>query len=94
MKIRWSPSAEHHLRLIEEFIAVANPAAAVQTILTIIEAVERLTEFQASGRPGRVPHTREVVVSGTSYIVAYLVSEDWVEIAAVIHGAREWPETF
>jgi toxin ParE1/3/4 len=46
------------------------------------------------GRPGRVISTRELVVSGTPYIVAYRVREGVVEILAVIHGAQQWPTSF
>lgn len=91
MRIKWSPSADRQLRQIEEFIAADNPSAAAQTVRTIIEAVDRLAEFPASGRAGRVPHTRELVVPDTPYIVAYYVSDGLVEIAAVLHGARKWP---
>jgi plasmid stabilization system protein ParE len=49
-----------------------------------------------------VPNTRELVVTGTPYIlpypvaypVAYTVVEEEVRIAAVLHGARPWPEDF
>jgi toxin ParE1/3/4 len=41
-----------------------------------------------------VPETRELVVSGTPYIVPYTVRGDVVEIHAVLHGARKWPERF
>lgn len=92
MKIKWSPLADRQLRHIEDFIAADNPAAAAQTVLTIIEAVERLVEFPASGRAGRVPHTRELVVQGTPYIVAYHMSDGLVDIAAVLRGAQKWPE--
>jgi toxin ParE1/3/4 len=45
------------------------------------------------GRQGRVGGTRELVVQGTPYIVVYRVHDD-VEILAVVHGARKWPESF
>jgi len=39
-----------------------------------------------------VAATRELVVTTTPFIVAYRVVEDRVEILAVFHGARIWPE--
>lgn len=47
----------------------------------------------ALGRPGRVAGTRELVLPKTPYVVAYRIMEA-VEILAVMHGAREWPEGF
>jgi toxin ParE1/3/4 len=46
------------------------------------------------GRPGRVPGTRELVVSDTPFILPYRVRDSAVEILAVFHGARQWPEQF
>ncbi len=47
------------------------------------------------GRRGRVKATRELVVAGTPFIVAYTVLRGQVvEILAVIHGAQEWPDEF
>jgi len=43
---------------------------------------------------GRVPGTRELVVTGTPYIVAYRVRDETVEILRVFHAARKWPERF
>ena len=45
------------------------------------------------GRPGRVADTRELVLPGTSYVIAYRLREA-VEILSVMHGAREWPDKF
>jgi len=46
------------------------------------------------GRPGRVTGTRELVVTSTPFIVAYQVVDDRIEILAVFHGARIWPDSF
>jgi plasmid stabilization system protein ParE len=46
------------------------------------------------GRPGRVPGTRELVVAGTPYVVAYRVAASQIDVLAVIHAARRWPQTF
>ena len=54
-------------------------------------AVELLATHPASGRIGRVPGTRELVITGTPYIVPYRVRGDAVEILRVFHGARKWP---
>jgi toxin ParE1/3/4 len=60
----------------------------------IATSVERLATHPALGRTGRVPGTRELVVSGTPHLVAYRVRGETVEILRVFHGARKWPEKF
>ena len=51
-----------------------------------------LAEVPGMGRPGRKPHTRELVVPGSPCIVPYSVTQGRIEIIAVLHGARNWPE--
>jgi plasmid stabilization system protein ParE len=41
-----------------------------------------------------VAGTRELVVYRTPYIVAYSIAEDHIDILAVMHGARKWPDRF
>ena len=75
---------------IVERIAENNPAAALDMWDDIESQVERLCDFPRSGRTGRMPETRELVVSGTAYIVVYIVGDD-VELVRVLHGAQQWP---
>jgi len=41
-----------------------------------------------------VEGTRELVVTGTPFIVAYRRKGDQVLILDVLYGARKWPERF
>jgi toxin ParE1/3/4 len=41
-----------------------------------------------------VTGTRELVVTGTPYIVPYRVQDGEIQILRVYHGARRWPERF
>ena len=92
MRIAWTVQAVRDLRSVRTFIARENPRAAKAIADRIIGAVEQLGAHPASGRPGRLPNTRELVIPGTPFIVPYRVSENGVEILGVIHGARRWPE--
>lgn len=91
MNLIWSPTARAHLRQARAFIAEDNPRAAALMAERILTAVERLKDFPASGRPGKLPHTRELVVPGTPFFLPYQVKGERVEILGVIHGARKWP---
>jgi toxin ParE1/3/4 len=77
---------------IAEYIAQDNQAAAHGVHDAILRQIGRLAEHQRIGRPGRVEGTREVVISGTPYIVAYRVAGQAVTILRVLHGAQQWPK--
>jgi len=91
MRIEWSERATRDLRDVRRYIARNDPRAAKAVALKILEGIERLVEFPASGRPGRLPNTRELIIPGTPFIIPYSVSADVVRILAVIHGARKTP---
>ncbi len=93
MKIRWSPTAISDLESIRSYIAKDNPAAARKISGKIIEAVHRLNGFPLSGRAGRVPQTRELIIAGTPYIVVYIDEPHEILIAAVLHGRQKWPQS-
>jgi toxin ParE1/3/4 len=94
MKIVWSPTAVSDLESIRNYIAKDNPPAARKVATRIKESVNRLVSFPLSGRDGRVQETRELVIPGTSYIAAYKIRGEEVQIAAVLHGKQPWPESF
>jgi len=94
MIIRWSPTAVSDLEAIRDYIAQDSPTAARKVANRIKVSVNHLTDFSLSGRAGRVPGTRELVIPGTSYIAAYTIQGDEVRIAAVLHGRQRWPESF
>jgi addiction module RelE/StbE family toxin len=87
----WSPRAIRHLSALRAYIARDNPDAAADVALTILAAVERLAELPNLGRPGRLTGTRELVVSGTPYVIPYRVRPERLEIIAVFHGRQKWP---
>ena len=91
MKIFWTEQARTDLESIQQYISEENPKSAPEVARTLIDSVERLMEFPASGRPGRKPDTRELVVAGTPYLLSYRVRNESLQILRVIHGARNWP---
>ena len=93
MKVVWLRRALDDVHGIEKFIEQDN-AAARRVEQRIKGVVRLLGEHQHMGRPGRVDRTREFVVSGTPYIVAYTVREDRGVILAVIRSSRKWPDGF
>jgi toxin ParE1/3/4 len=80
------------LAAVRRFIEKDKPGAARQMVERIISSVEILLTYPVMGRPGRVAHKRELVVTGTPYIVPYRVKGQSVEILRILHGAMKWPK--
>jgi toxin ParE1/3/4 len=94
MRVSWTVPALRDLDQIQDFIALDSPAAAYKLATELIGRTDKLlTANPKAGRTGRAQGTRELVMPGTPYIVVYRV-RDVVEIVAVVHGAREWPDNF
>lgn len=92
-KIVWTRRYLRELEAIGDYIAERNPAAAAKTLAAIHARTKRLLcDNPFIGRSGEIEGTRELVVPGTPYIVAYRVLETRVEVLFVQHGAREWPD--
>ena len=92
MKVRWLDEAVTDLKALRTYSARDNPAAASEVARRIREAMRILADYPAAGRPGRVPHTREFVISGTPCVIPYRVRADAVEILRVLHAAQKWPD--
>jgi toxin ParE1/3/4 len=92
LRIRWTRPALADLEAIGDFIARDNPAAAERIAVSLVASVDKLRDHPNLGRPGRLMGTRELVVAGSPYVVPYRVRGDEVEILAVFHGARRWPD--
>ena len=94
MRLKWHKRAVRDLQAARAYIAQDDPRAAARVAERILEAVEKLPNSPGLGRPGRVIDTRELVISGTPYLVPYRVVGDAVVILRVLHGAQRWPERF
>jgi plasmid stabilization system protein ParE len=79
---------------IHTFIEEKNVSASYEIVNRISDAVRTLEDFPEIGRRGKVAGTRELVVSGTPYIVAYLIRPSSLWILAVLHSAQRWPKSF
>ena len=93
MKVVWLPRARDEVREAHAYITSKSPAAAKMVVARIRKQVAILNMHPLIGRPGRVPDTRELVISRTPYIVAYRIAGADIEILAVLHGSRQWPES-
>lgn len=92
MKIVWTKLAIKDLGRAWDYVALDKPSMADALMEVIARAAESLRAYPNLGRPGRVRGTRELVVVGTPFIIPYRVRSDRIEILAVLHGARRWPD--
>lgn len=90
MKIRLTKRAINDLREAEAYIYQDNPSAAVSTVNRILEAIEYLEKFPGMGKVGRVPDTRELVISSTPFIAIYQVRMQVIFILRILHATRKW----
>jgi len=93
VRVEWLPEAERNRESQLAYIAKRDPWAAIDMGDAIEAAVARLADNPNSARPGRVRGTRELVVTGTPYVVVYRVEPAAVVILRVLHGAQRWPPT-
>lgn len=94
MKIGWHAQARLDLVNIVRYVAEDNLDAALRLRDAIRGQIALLAEMPEMGRRGRVPGTRELVIAGTRYVVPYMAIKNEVVILRVLHGARDWPESF
>ncbi|MCY1301538.1 ParE toxin of type II toxin-antitoxin system, parDE [compost metagenome] len=86
-RIRWTLRALRRLGEIGAYIEKDDPDAAARVVARIVTAVDALAEYPASGRPGRIKSTRELVLAD----IPYRISRD-VEILTVMHAHQQGPQ--
>jgi len=92
IRIRWTRRARAHLDGIGRHVAEHHSVAAGRVVKRIVALVDHLTMQPQIGRPGRVRGTRELVVPDFPYIIAYRLRDQDVEVLAVFHALRRWPD--
>jgi len=91
MRVKWLRGALRNLEQEADYIAQENPKAAAELVCHLRDIALLLGEQPNLGRSGRIPGTREFVVSSSLYILPYRVRNDVVEILRVFHTSRKWP---
>ena len=94
MSIQWTQRARRQFLSIIDSALEDNPSAAERVYDAIMHSISRLVTFPEMGRRGRVPGTRELVITSQPYIVAYRIRGQTIDILAILHGAQKWPERF
>mgnify|MGYP001612580003 CR=1 FL=1 len=94
MKLRYTPRARLDLTEIHDYIAQENRQVARRAVSLIRKEAEKLLFNPEMGRSGRVEGTRELVIGRYPFVVAYAVAVNEIQVLAVVHTSRLWPELF
>lgn len=92
-RIEYLPIAKRDLLEVIDYIRKDNPAAANQFLDDFDNNVSKLEEFPLMGQ---VPNDRRLEFLGYrmlvigSYLVFYVVKEDYVEVRRILHGRRKY----
>jgi toxin ParE1/3/4 len=85
--VHWTRNALKDLEKIRLFLEeAADTEVMLSEAQRIWDSCQRLKQFPESGRPGRIPFIREVVVA--PYVIPYRVKKNVVEILNIFHAAQ------
>ena len=91
--LEWTIPAISDLKNAGSYIAKKNPQAAQHMAIRVQESTEYLCDHPNIGRIGRLAETRELVISGTPFIVIYWIRNSKIQILRLLHHAQRWPNT-
>lgn len=91
MILNWLPAANENRFEQLDYIARDNPLAAIGQDEEIERQVNMLLQQPKMGRPGRLKGTRELVISGTPFIVVYRLQINRIEVIRLLHSSQQWP---
>jgi addiction module RelE/StbE family toxin len=90
LRLAWRDTARASLRLIISYISEHDEAAADRLLARIMACAERLPQFPYMHRTGRVPGTREAVIT-PNYVLVYRVTGETIEVLNVLHTRQQYP---
>ncbi|MFJ3006204.1 type II toxin-antitoxin system RelE/ParE family toxin [Pseudomonas fluorescens] len=94
MRVEWLRTALKNLDDEAAYIAIENPQAASEFVQAILDCVDQLARFPASGREGRLPGTREWALPDRPYLIPYRVRQGRLQVLRVFHTRRLPPRNW
>lgn len=92
-RIEYLPIAQRDLSEVIDYIRKDNPSAANQFLDDVDNTVSKLEDFPMIGQ---VPKDKRLAFLGYrmlvigSYLVFYVIKDDYVEIRRILHGKRKY----
>jgi len=87
--IRLTPLAQGDLDEIWDYVAEDDLVAAERLMDEIHGQLRTLAQFPESGRQAEDIAPQLRIVPVRRYLILYRVKKKWVEVARVVHGARD-----
>jgi len=94
MRVRWLRKAIKNLDAEADYVAEENATAAAEMFVYVKAKVDALGAFPATGRPGRVPNTRELVMDRYPFVVPYRVVGGELQVLRIFHTRRKPPKAW
>ncbi len=92
MKLRYTKQALRDLDSLYQYVARDDPGAALGALERMTAMIDHLPEHPALGLRGRMPEVLELVVPNLPFIVVYELSKKTIDILAILHRSRRWPD--
>ncbi len=89
-QVRWLHLALQDLSGIAKYLSQHGDNAANDVAEHIWQAGLSLADMPSRGRAGRVPATRELVLTKYPYVLVYRVEDGKVQILRIIHTSRQY----
>jgi toxin ParE1/3/4 len=87
----WTPRALDALVLNIQRYAQQDPVTAFKVFDNVKQRSYVLDDQPEIGKRGRVAGTRELVLTGTPFILVYRGNKSPVDIINVLHSHQDWP---
>ena len=92
MRVRWTRQALKNLETAVHYISTDSPGNDQKVAQKIWDSIQLLQQQPGMGRPGRIPGTRELIISDLPFIAPYAEHKGEIVILRIIHTSMKWPE--
>ena len=90
LELRWTEHAVNQLATVADYISLASPVYAEQTVERIVARLRQAQEFPESGRTVPEAGTLELrEMLELPYRVIYRVTRSAIEVIAIVHARQQ-----
>lgn len=92
-KILYLPIAEKDLTDIIEYISLDDPNSVLKLLDEIDNSISKLSDFPYKGcipKDSRLQYLNYRILVVSSYLVFYVVKDNYIEIRRILHGKRKY----